>query len=70
MYNQAIRQKLHNKLNTGKFLRSSLIQCIGIGTVVTRHSIVFMEDNVSVFFMENGVTTRAGKGLQELCSLL
>lgn len=35
-----------------------------------RHGIVFMEDSVSMSFMENGVTTRAGKGLQELCSLL
>ena len=62
-----IRWKFNNKLNTGRFSRSSLIQCIRIGTVLTRHSIVFMED---MSFMENGVTTRAGKGLQELCSLL
>jgi len=44
--------------------------CIRTGTVLTRHSIVIMEDNVSMFFMENGVTTRAGKGLQQLCCLL
>lgn len=52
------KQKFHHKLNTG---RCSLIQCTRTGTVLTRHSTAFMENAVSMSFMEHGVTTRAGK---------